>query len=100
MQAVLDDWRTAPIGEPLRAMLGFLQKLTLRPAEITPADIAPLRAVGLSDVAIEDAIYICAYFNVIDRIADSLHFAVPSPEDFARGGPANLQRGYAPPGMK
>lgn len=81
-------------------MLGFLQKLTLRPAEITSADIAPLHAVGLSDAAIEDAIYICAYFNIIDRIADSLHFAVPSPEDFARAGPANLQRGYAPPEMK
>lgn len=100
MQAVLDDWRTAPIGEPLRAMLGFLQKLTLHPADITPADMQPLRASDLSDAAIADAIYICAYFNVIDRVADSLHFAVPSPEDFARSGPISLQRGYAPPGMK
>jgi alkylhydroperoxidase family enzyme len=81
-------------------MLGFLQKLTLHPAEITPADVVPLGAAGLSDAAIEDAIYICAYFNVIDRIADSLHFDVPSPEDFARSGLANLQRGYLPSGMK
>ncbi len=81
-------------------MLGFLQKLTLHPTEITPADVALLRNAGLSDAAIEDAIYICTYFNVIDRIADSLHFDVPSPEDFARGGQANLQRGYLPPGMK
>ena len=53
--AVLNDWRTAPIDAKLRAMLGFLEKLTLTPAEVGPADVAPLRAAGLSDAAIEDA---------------------------------------------
>ena len=80
-------------------MLGFLQKLTLHPTEIGPVDIEPLRAAELSDAAIEEAIYICAYFNLIDRVADSLHFDVPSAESFARSGPASLQRGYALPDL-
>jgi hypothetical protein len=74
----------------------YIDKVALHAYKTTDADIENLLQAGYS----EDAIYICAYFNVIDRIADSLHFAVPSPEDFARGGPANLQRGYAPPALK
>src|ERR1043166_6569009 len=31
MQPVLDDYRTAPIDEKLRAMLGLLETFTLRP---------------------------------------------------------------------
>ena len=27
---MLADWRTAPVGEPLRAMLGYLEAVTLR----------------------------------------------------------------------
>ena len=38
-------------------MLEFLEKLTMRPESVTSQDIAPLRAAGLSDSAISDAIY-------------------------------------------
>jgi uncharacterized peroxidase-related enzyme len=94
VNAVLDDWRAAPIDEKLRATLGFLEKLTLCPDDLGPADIAPLRAVGVSDQAIEDAIHVCAFFNIIDRVADSLGFEVPSPEAFAQGADMLLKRGY------
>jgi uncharacterized peroxidase-related enzyme len=74
IQAVLADYRSAPIPEKLRAMLGFLEKLTLRPAAVGPDDAAPLRAAGLSDEEIESAVHVCALFNVINRVADSLGF--------------------------
>jgi alkylhydroperoxidase family enzyme len=54
---VLENWRTAPVDERLRAMLGFIEKLTLNPLAVTPADVGPLREAGLSDDAIEDAIH-------------------------------------------
>jgi hypothetical protein len=38
-QAVYRDWRTAPVGEKLRAALGFIEKLTLRPT----SSRAPMR---------------------------------------------------------
>lgn len=95
VEAVLEDWRTAPIEEPLRAMLGFLEKLTLEPERVTAADVAPLRAAGLSDEAIEDAIHVCALFNIYDRMADVLEFDIPAPEGFAQGAKMLLKRGYA-----
>lgn len=92
---MLQDWRTAPVRAELRAMLGFIEKLTLEPERVTSADIAPLRAAGINDDAITDAIHVCAAFNVIDRIADAFEFHVPPAEEFKRGASGMLQRGYA-----
>ena len=91
---MLDNWRTAPVSEPLRATLGFLEKLTLDPLALTTADVEPLRAVGLGDDAIEDAVHVCALFNMYDRIADSLGFDVPGPKAFEQTATRLLQRGY------
>ncbi len=76
-------------------MLGFLEKLTLTPAAVKPDDVIPLRTADISDQAIEDALHVCALFNIIDRIADSLSFAVQSTEFFAFRAGFMLQRGYA-----
>jgi alkylhydroperoxidase family enzyme len=78
----------------LRVTLGFLEKLTLRPDDVQPADVAPLRAAGLSDQAIEDAIHVCALFNVIDRVADSLDFDIPSAKSLRRSATMLLRVGY------
>ena len=94
VEAVLTDWRTAPIDPKLRATLGFLEKLTLKPAEVGPADVAPLRAAGVSDAAIEDAIHACVLFNVYDRMADSLNFHLPGPAGYAASGRSLMKRGY------
>ncbi|MGZ3646703.1 MAG: hypothetical protein ACXVCM_22965 [Ktedonobacteraceae bacterium] len=91
---MLDDWRSAQIDQKLRATLGFLEKLTLTPEEIGRDDIAPMRKEGVSDQAIEDAIYVCTYFNIIDRIADSLDFEVLSSETFAQHAGNFLREGY------
>lgn len=94
VQAVLADYKTAPIPEKLRAMLGFLEKLTLRPAEVGPADISPLRAAGLTDEDIEDAIHVCAMFNLINRVADSLGFDLATEEGYAGAARMLLRSGY------
>jgi len=44
-----------------------------------PADLDALRAAGLDDRAIHDAVQVIAYFNYINRVADSLGV---EPEDF------------------
>ena len=92
--AVLADWRTAPLEPKLRATLGFLEKLTLAPADVGPADLAPLRAAGVSDAGIEDAIQACVMFNIYDRLADSLGFDLPGPDGYAASGRSLLKRGY------
>ncbi len=40
---------------------------------MTADDLAPLRALGLDDVALHDTIQVVAYFNYINRIADAVH---------------------------
>ncbi len=94
VEAVLADWRTAPIDRKLRATLAFLEKLTLSPADVRPADVAPLRAAGVSDAAIEDAIQACVLFNIYDRMADSLSFHLPGPDGYAASGRSLMRRGY------
>jgi alkylhydroperoxidase family enzyme len=46
---------------------------------MSPADLEGLRARGLDDPAIHDAVQVIAYFNYITRIADALGV---EPEDF------------------
>ncbi len=72
----MDDWRTAPVSEKVRTVLGFLEKLTLTPGTVGPADVAPMRQAGVTDQEIEDAIAICFLFNVITRLADAFDFEV------------------------
>ena len=91
---MLADWRTAPVDPKVRATLGFLEKLTLAPAEVRPADVEPLRGAGVSDAAIEEAIHVCVLFNVYDRLADALTFHLPGPDGYAASGRSLMKRGY------
>lgn len=47
-------------------------KLTTRAAEIAEPDIDALRAEGLDDAAISDAIQVVGYFNYVTRVADGV----------------------------
>ena len=78
----------------MRATLALLEKVTLTPSEVGPADIEPLFAAGVSRQAIEDALVICSLFNIIDRLADAFEVEVPGVEDFARTGEYLLAMGY------
>jgi alkylhydroperoxidase family enzyme len=92
---VVDDWRSAPLSPELKATLAFLEKLTLRPDELTAADTDEAREARVSDEALRDAAIVCALFSMIVRLADSLGWDVP-PWEVTRGrAPAMLEGGYA-----
>ena len=74
MAQILADHRAAQITAGLHAALDLLQKVTLAPTEVGPGDVEAARAAGVSDESIEDALAVCAYFNLIDRLADSFAF--------------------------
>jgi alkylhydroperoxidase family enzyme len=93
-EAVVADWRTAPLRPELRATLGFLEKLTLRPDELVPADVDAVRDAGVSTQALRDAATVCALFNMIVRLADSFGWDVPSWERLTARAPAMLEGGY------
>ena len=94
-EAIVADWRTAPVRPELAATLVFLEKLTLRPDELQRADAEAVHAAGVSDQALRDAATVCALFSMIVRLADSLGWEVPSPERLAARAPAMLDGGYA-----
>jgi hypothetical protein len=60
---VLDDWRSASIPKGLK---------------VGPEDAQKLKWAGVSERAIEEAVFVCFLFNVMDRLADAFDFFVPS----------------------
>ena len=93
-QAVVDDWRTAPVRPELAATLVFLEKLTLRPEELEPADAEAVYVAGVSRQALRDAAAVCGMFNMIVRLADSLGWDVPTWDRLQQRAPAMLEGGY------
>ena len=53
-------------------MLRFAVKLTVRPAEMSEADLAALRTAGFTDRDILDIVEVTAYYAYANRIADGL----------------------------
>jgi alkylhydroperoxidase family enzyme len=82
------------VSEGLRATLGFLETMTLRPGELTRADAEAVLETGVSEDALVDAIHVAALFNMIVRLADSLGWDVPPEEAFAARAGAMLDSGY------
>lgn len=79
VHAVALDWHTAPLSPADRALCLFAEKLSLHQDRMVPADLDELRAHGLDDRAILDAVQVIGYFNYITRVADALGV---EPEDF------------------
>jgi uncharacterized peroxidase-related enzyme len=91
--ATLTDLETAPIEEPLRAMLRLLGKLT-REHSIDADDIRTVLAAGVSPPQIEDALAVCLAFNITDRLANAFDFDIATPAAMNAGARHLLTRGY------
>ena len=68
----MHDYRKANLSPRERALCDFAVKLTTLAAETDQADIDALRAQGLSDTDISDAIQVIGYFNYVTRVADGV----------------------------
>lgn len=77
------------------AMLPILTKLTLAPAELGAADLAPALAAGVTPAAIREAFDVAWAFNIINRMADALGFAIGDRASFDASARFLLSRGYA-----
>ena len=81
--------------EPLRATLGFLEKLTLRAEDLSAEDAEAVLAAGVRRDALVDAIHVGALFTMIVRLADSFGWHVPPHEELAARARARLGSSYA-----
>lgn len=91
---MLADYTTAPISEPLRAMLGLLERLTLHPEQLTAHDVRAVLATGVTREAIRDAFYVAFLFNTYDRLADTLGWELPDQGYYPKAGQFLLKKGY------
>ncbi|MBI3951945.1 MAG: hypothetical protein HY314_15980 [Acidobacteria bacterium] len=72
VQALQQDYTTAPMSEQDRAMLNYVVQLTKDATKITKQHHERLRAVGFDDTAILQITLIASWFNYINRAADAL----------------------------
>jgi uncharacterized peroxidase-related enzyme len=70
--ALRQDWRTAPITPAEHAMLEYVEKLTLHPGDMQPADVRALHAAGFDDRGVLQIAVIAGYFAYLNRVADGV----------------------------
>lgn len=57
-------------------MLRFAEKLTLRPSEMSRADVSTLRTAGFGDPDVLGIVELVSYYAYVNRIADGLGVAL------------------------
>ncbi len=78
----------------LATTLTFLAKLTRDPWNTTAADLAPMRAAGLSNAAIEEATRVALCFNTFNRLADAFDYELSSARTLKVSSTILLGPGY------
>lgn len=77
------NYRVAELPPRQRAMLDFVHKLTVRPAEIGEHDRQALREVGFSERGIWDIANLAGFYNMTNRVASAVDMQ-PNPEYHGR----------------
>lgn len=95
VNAVVKDYRSAPISEQERALFAYLEKLTLTPSATTAADVEQLHDAGWRDEAIYDAVTVCAMFNFYNRWVEGSGVQDMSEAGYARSAERLATVGYA-----
>ncbi|MCY4399624.1 MAG: peroxidase [Gemmatimonadetes bacterium] len=72
VHAIVDNWGNAELPRAERALCAFAVKLTAGETPMSAGDLDRLRAEGLDDRAIHDAVQVIGFFNYITRVADGL----------------------------
>ena len=78
-EALVMNWRVAPLTAKQRAMLDFAEKLTLASSKVEEADRQALRDAGFTDRDIWDIASVTGFFNMTNRVASATAME-PNPE--------------------
>ena len=95
VEAVVADYRRAPLQESEKKLLAYLEKLTLAPSTTTARDVRELRDAGWSDEAIYDAVTVCAMFNFYNRWVEGSGVQDMCQEGYEASGERMARQGYA-----
>jgi uncharacterized peroxidase-related enzyme len=94
VEAVVSGGQCEAIGPKVRAVLPFLEKLTLSPDSVGADDVAPLRQAGISDDAIADAVNVCAVFSMMNRMTSAIGCEPLTPNQMEKTAKLLLEKGY------
>ena len=72
VQAIQEDYRSAPLSDPDKTMLEYVEKVTRDATRVGREDHHRLRAAGFDDQGILQITLIASWFNYINRVADAL----------------------------
>lgn len=96
VNAVLADYKTAPVSKKLKALLTIAGKVQKNGRLVTETDIEQARSHGANDREIHDTVLIAAVFSMFNRYVDGL--ATWAPDDdaaYKEMGQKMAEYGYA-----
>lgn len=83
----------------LAATLELIAKVTGHPDQVTGADVDTVRAAGVPDDAIVDALHVNLIFNLVNRLANAFGWSWDSESHVRRGAKALHLTRYKLPGF-
>lgn len=99
VDAVLRDYRTAPISDPEKTLFGFIEKMNRDSGRLRQEDVDEVKAAGWSEEALYDAITVCALFNFYNKWVDAAGVNDMTTADYAVSGERLATFGYVPRDM-
>ncbi len=92
--AVVDRGDGADVRPDLAAMTAFLRRLSDDPDAVSATDVATLRAAGITDDAVREAVHAAVLLEVCNRVNTALGVDALDPEGNRRAAAMLLRRGY------
>jgi alkylhydroperoxidase family enzyme len=97
VQAVLDDYTTAPISPAEKVLFAFIEKVNRESASIRQDDVDAVKAAGWTEEALYDAITVCALFNFYNTWIDATGVSDMAAGAYEMSGERLATVGYVPP---
>ena len=94
VDAVLADYRTAPMDDRDKALFGFIEKMNEQSNRIRRDDLDKLKDAGWSEEAIYDAITVCALFRFYNAWIDATGVHDLPAAAYALSGKRMAEQGY------
>lgn len=99
MDAVLEDYETAPISDAERALLALVEKAnnetdSVMCEGVAQSDVDQARAAGWSEEAVYDALTVCALFNYYNSWVDAAGVHEMSEKEYAASARRLAEEGY------
>jgi alkylhydroperoxidase family enzyme len=94
VDAVLEDYRTAPIDDRDKALFAFIDKMNAQSNQIKRDDVDRLKEAGWTEEAIYDAITVCALFRFYNAWIDATGVHDLPAAAYALSGKRMAEQGY------